>query len=752
MSVVFTDNGGVEWQDIDQQQGFWSSLRKLSSPSRVRTETWERTRLHVRRALEILKGFRAETLDYIASILQDISGWNTAVTTKVNELALNLVELYVTLLISMAPEVKNLPPEVFEQLAGILTRVRDLVEHRSRLSLTQRYIRRKQFRKEITFHRRALINVLAPCSKSTAVRRNFIIESQIRLDEAHSTLHGSMHDHPGRALTDSPDGEDARSVSSTLEADDGISIVRRTKRGSVARSSDGESVKYPARIFHPMTLTQNIGSPATTATLVSTLSSESIETPEHVEGPRLADVLEVPSEDAVVETPQVPTGPNIASEEAPALEPTPSPLSTKSHFPILYLPTPSDAGPSNASAFRCEDATALEDDLPEGGVTVSVHSPDGAVAWVELHYDDPLLETLRARGFSGPIAVQLSPAESALAVFGSIADELIPQLARELAQASGFAVMVRSRKDNPVAGFTQPEIETPPAKGPVTVSVAPVARLRGGAGEPDDDEEERYMTPQWEGKYHNTTVDLKLKMNEATAYDVKVCAYTKFKTQPADHANSSKVGPRPEVLSSVSLEVKLRRGETMLDRSFSNIGFLVHRPQSIVKCDFLDFGYSPPDVKLKRTNQTSTAVSGGGGVSLTGVVPTFSGNASYTRTGGDTLESADEKPMPRCEMRYDLGKGWERVDADDLGKDFESYDITWRPASDRDNVAHEMYVEFGLGMHLRQDELAEGLPPISFVLRNQIMVWVSDPALHSKGRGILLLTSVRESVRLSFSC
>jgi hypothetical protein len=58
-----------------------------------------------------------------------------------------------------------------------------------------------------------------------------------------------------------------------------------------------------------------------------------------------------------------------------------------------------------------------------------------------------------------------------------------------------------------------------------------------------------------------------------------------FKTQSLENSDPAISRPRPEVLSLVSQEVKLRRGETKLDRSFSNLGFLVHHPNSILKCD-----------------------------------------------------------------------------------------------------------------------------------------------------------------------
>jgi hypothetical protein len=186
-----------------------------------------------------------------------------------------------------------------------------------------------------------------------------------------------------------------------------------------------------------------------------------------------------------------------------------------------------------ASAFSCADAKSLRSELPDGGVHLSVLSPDDAVSWLESHYDDPLLESLRARNFQGPVAVKLSAEESALAIFGSIADALVPQLARTLAQVSGFAVMVRSSIDNPIPSFTKPASDSERKETPRSLSVdQPAARLRGGAPDPQDNDDERQTTPKWEGKYHSATVNLTLKMEQERAYDVRVSSFMKVRSRP----------------------------------------------------------------------------------------------------------------------------------------------------------------------------------------------------------------------------
>ncbi|KAJ7775946.1 hypothetical protein DFH07DRAFT_73020 [Mycena maculata] len=276
---------------------------------------------------------------------------------------------------------------------------------------------------------------------------------------------------------------------------------------------------------------------------------------------------------------------NVTAEEVQIPHSSASPVSTRSHFPILYPPKLAERLSNDPSAVRCTDTVALNNQLPVGGLLFSVHSPDAALSWLEAHYEDPLLCALRERNFEGPIAISLSADECALAIFGSISDTLVPQMAKDLAQLSGFTVMVRSSADNPIPSFTSTSSPTTLSETVRdTVSTGRAVRLRGGAG--DDDDEAR-TTPKWEGKYHNATVDLTLKMDDDVAYDVNVVSYIKFKTQSLTNSNPTIFQPRPEVISLVSLKVKLRRGETILDRSFSNLGFLVHRPSSIVSCDLI---------------------------------------------------------------------------------------------------------------------------------------------------------------------
>ncbi|KAJ7819096.1 hypothetical protein B0H13DRAFT_1921908 [Mycena leptocephala] len=268
-------------------------------------------------------------------------------------------------------------------------------------------------------------------------------------------------------------------------------------------------------------------------------------------------------------------------------------------YPVIFHPPALTRRPNDPTALQCRDAVALENGLPTGGVLLSVHSPCDAVAWLESHYDHPLVRALRSRNRDGPIAIQLSADEPALAIFGSVSDRSISRRARELAQISGFTVMVRPKSENPIPCF--------------------------GGG-------------------------------------------------PLRHAWVMK--------------------------------------KSIFKCDFLE-----SESKLKQRRQI--------------IAP--DGNS-------ETFETADVETLPWC--RYGWGNGWTREDSENAGKDFKSYDISWRPANDREKVADKTEVEFGLGLHLRHNEAHKsGVPQVSSIVRNQIFIWVYDPELRSKARGVMLSTS-----------
>jgi hypothetical protein len=70
----------------------------------------------------------------------------------------------------------------------------------------------------------------------------------------------------------------------------------------------------------------------------------------------------------------------------------------------------------SANPLEPADTKILDERLPDGGVILSTYLPQMATKWLEEHENDDLLSELRAHDFDGPLAFQLTPYETALAV------------------------------------------------------------------------------------------------------------------------------------------------------------------------------------------------------------------------------------------------------------------------------------------------------------------------------------------------
>ncbi|KAJ7247108.1 hypothetical protein C8J57DRAFT_1360008 [Mycena rebaudengoi] len=388
----------------------------------------------------------------------------------------------------------------------------------------------------------------------------------------------------------------------------------------------------------------------------------------------------------------------------------------------------------------------------------------------------------------------LSPETPAVAIFGAVLDPMVRDKAKKLSDMSGFPVMIRPGVENPIFQFTGSgsgavEVGQSEALQEQTAPAVGAFRLRGGAGSDDgsvgddlaesvfsqDDVEDEGETTEdcdsstpgvfrLRGGAPAVTMDrrvtIAMRPNDSplggtvkyttllstcvfdlpsSDCNVAVISRIKFKTQPQVPSDESLESlpfglVRPEIISLVDLQIKMRDEDTLLDRSHSNLGFLVHRADSIQQCDFLDRGFDEPHVTQKRAQQKSSLVTGGGAFGLTGIQPAAQITGSYARGATDTVESTDDRM--RCYP--DLGQEWDG----DPEKSYGSYDASWKPALNRKGTPYEMKVNFGLGMYLHRDEThGPELPQISSVFRNQIMIWVFDPKLQAKVRGILLLTS-----------
>ncbi|KAJ7677627.1 hypothetical protein B0H17DRAFT_111002 [Mycena rosella] len=327
-------------------------------------------------------------------------------------------------------------------------------------------------------------------------------------------------------------------------------------------------------------------------------------------------------------------------------------------------------------AVSPEDVQILEDKFAEGGLVVSTHRPTQAEAWVEDHYDDPLLESARSVGLGGPIAVMLSPEVPALAIFGSILDDGVLHIARTLADVSQFAVMVRPIADNPIARFAGPGGKDEGLSGILNPSVpehrlgdgesdsegveegegededgevdggepqfayaeGPAMRIRGGRG---DDSGEDDMSVPWTSKAHKSVVWLNLWPDEKHEYSLGVRTKTTFQFQP-EYPEDNSTKTQPEVIGRVKLNVETR-AKVLPDRSYTSLGFLAHRERTLIDREFIDCGFDHPDQTLKSIEMESTQLTATVNMGAMNLHPAGGASATYSNTRGKAAELADNK-------------------------------------------------------------------------------------------------------------
>ncbi|KAJ7920862.1 hypothetical protein B0H13DRAFT_2656223 [Mycena leptocephala] len=118
--------------------------------------------------------------------------------------------------------------------------------------------------------------------------------------------------------------------------------------------------------------------------------------------------------------------------------------------------------------------------------------------------------------------------------------------------------------------------------------------------------------------------------------------------------------------------------------------------------------------------------------------PTITAKLSHKRAAGETLQLADDKPAPSCHIKERIGKEW---DAD--GKSYSSYDVAWHPMRETNGNPHPVDIKFGMGIEFygKEECYITKPPKISHVLRNQVILWVFDPELKAKVRGMIVLMS-----------
>ncbi|KAJ7644644.1 hypothetical protein FB45DRAFT_898380 [Roridomyces roridus] len=212
-----------------------------------------------------------------------------------------------------------------------------------------------------------------------------------------------------------------------------------------------------------------------------------------------------------------------------------------------------------------------------------------------------------------------------------------------------------------------------------------------------------------------------------------------------DRADLSKPLSRPELISLVDFKIEARPREIRVDRSYASIGFVAHRGQSFADRQFLCRGFELPNktYTYERDHGTQWGVKGAVGFSQGSPLGTV--GLSYDRSSSTTTQAIDDRVMPKCLVKWEEGEEW--GDEEDADESYSSYNISFQPrevcfSSTRDSEPHPLAVNVGMGVNFRSAPSGQPpLPPLSFVNRNQVLMWILDPSSKAQIRGILVLIS-----------
>ncbi|KAF7358456.1 hypothetical protein MVEN_00896100 [Mycena venus] len=468
----------------------------------------------------------------------------------------------------------------------------------------------------------------------------------------------------------------------------------------------------------------------------------------------------------------------------------------------FFIYSPHDERPETpVDSFTTHDLAFIKTSLGIGGCSVSTHEPSEAVSWMEDNWNDPLLTSIRNSGCAGPFAWMLSPRKPALAIFGCYNEPVVVNMAQTLAHSSGFPVVIRPSSDDPAltlltqdaAPHTNTHIRLNDVRGtndegregagegrPERDLVATGDADRGDEEFDDAEPNGRHLTVtagvnepnrdggaqntgggdgggdggdpstvdgKWESTLHRTDVKLRLQLSTAHTCRVGIGYTLKFRINgeteiPIDLNDLTRPLSHSEVIALVDLTVINNPRETQIDRSYASIGFVAHREESIIEPRFLNRGFELPGKTYKHGQQRQIQKGFQGSLGCSHLGPSGTATLSYNRHKTTVLEATDDKVMPKCRVDSEPGDEWDEGD-----KSYSSFNIAYQlqemPLDGERSESRPLEVKVGMGIRLRPAFQASKipLPQISFVHRNQILIWVSDPTSKARIRGIMVLMS-----------
>ncbi|KAJ7127957.1 hypothetical protein C8R44DRAFT_779066 [Mycena epipterygia] len=466
----------------------------------------------------------------------------------------------------------------------------------------------------------------------------------------------------------------------------------------------------------------------------------------------------------------------------------------------------------SSKALSTNDIRCLQANLGMGGCVVSVHEPIEAAAWIENNWGSPLLASIQDSGCCGPVPFMLFPTKPALAIFGGVDDPFLASAAESLAKLSGFHVVIRPTGENPMGtsphstqlgniwhqnnqtranNARQGNGDAMDDRSEGTATGSDESRRGGGGGDMgsikddsastnthdqytnrrwhlgdnggdggDDGGGPTAMDDNWESQLHRTRLKLHLKLSTSHTYTISIGYNFKFKINretdlPIDLEDLGRPLSQPEVIALVDFEIETRPRETQVDRSYANIGFVAHREQSIMQRKFLPRGFDLPEKVYKHGQQRQVQKGINAALGFSEGSPMATATFSYNSNRGSTVEATDSKAsrkatintLPRCRVNHEIGDEW-----DEDSRSYTSYNIAYQPQDMRLDVErselHPLEVKVGMGINLRPSGAEAPLPRISFINRNQVLIWVSDPTSKARIRGIVvLMSSYLENIR-----
>ncbi|KAJ7616371.1 hypothetical protein DFH06DRAFT_110440 [Mycena polygramma] len=397
---------------------------------------------------------------------------------------------------------------------------------------------------------------------------------------------------------------------------------------------------------------------------------------------------------------------------------------------VIYLPKGTPDLPYNAKVTNVLNTFAHT--LPSGGTVCSTHYPKEALSWVEAHYNGRLLASIRARGLGGPMATMLFPERQALAIFGSIKEKGVRIAAQTLADASGYAVIIQPRSDDPVLVWDAPPVDlvsfdaNPGNDDSTNTDVdAGGSETRDGfrgMAQPNGDEEIDDKFAPWMSPVHRSNIRLQLSPTSTLTHDVTIALETQFTLQTpyAGVYRHGAHGPRPPIVSRTHLKVTSNDLQVLPDRSYGSVMFSTPE-DDFYKQEWIDCGFDRPTQTMLCTRLRTYELF-------------FLCLKLYYKsdTKKKVVKHIDEN-TPKWTLSHKRNIIFSRNYA------------CWSFGYDVDaekNIRHPMEVVYSVGMCvLRHIDQPADLPTVSFVARNQTMLWVPNAQLRTRGFGIIVMSS-----------